>query len=106
MADNVMPNDIRVAAGEEYTPRTIDIFDAVTGAKVPGVLEVNISLSHSDMRVEVVHTLHWPTEASDWEVNLSEIELKRRRIVQGVACGVTRYWLKLFEGTARQLSDQ
>lgn len=103
MALNVMPHDIRVQAGEDYNPRSIDIFDSVTGEKVPGVLEVNIKLSHDNMTVEVAHTWHWPTTEEDYTVNLSPIQMVNKRDIGGVACVVTRYWLKLFEGTARQL---
>lgn len=103
---NTMPNSIRVASGEEYSPRYISVQDAATGDTVPGVMSVTIRLSHEDMLVDIVHTMNWPTTEADLVVNLSEQQMLGKTDVQGVACVTSQYWLRGFYGTARLLKSE
>lgn len=106
MADNVMPNKIRINNDEEFSPRSTGVYDDDTGEMVPGVMKVVITLSRDDMRYDVTHTLHWPTTPVDYVVNLPEDELEGKVIVDGVLCKVTHYWLNMFVGTAMLLSAE
>ena len=58
-----MPNRIYISS--EGTPSKTAIYDAETGAEVPGVVEVNISRQG----VEAVVTPHWPLTPADHTFN-------------------------------------